>query len=35
VFGLSGLRTWEVVKDRNGKHNGQSKDRTTDHRADH
>jgi hypothetical protein len=35
VFGLSGLRTWEVVKEKNGKHNGQSKDRTTDHRADH
>jgi hypothetical protein len=22
VFGLSGLRTWEVVKEKNGKHNG-------------
>ena len=26
VFGLSGLRTWEVVKEKNGKHNGHPKD---------
>jgi hypothetical protein len=25
VFGLSGLRTWEVVKEKNGKHNGNRK----------
>lgn len=28
VFGLSGLRTWEVVKEKNGKHE-QRTDRTT------
>jgi hypothetical protein len=35
VFGLSGLRTWEVVHERNGKskHTHRGEDKQTDHRA--
>lgn len=34
VFGLSGLRTWEVVKEKNGTHNGQTTDRKSNQGAD-